>query len=84
MPTKPSPTGMSTARPRGDTMRAEAISATSRERGTSKSTRSCGGTAPPHGFTRPALSSSSTVRPRLASSCAAVAPEGPPPITTAS
>src|SRR5579871_1873752 len=50
----------------------------------SKSRISRGGIAPPHGLMRPARSSSRTLRPRLARSVAAVAPDGPPPTTTAS
>src|SRR3954467_12991343 len=43
-----------------------------------------GGIAPPQGLIRPARSSSATRRPAFAASCAAVAPDGPPPTTTRS
>jgi 2-polyprenyl-6-methoxyphenol hydroxylase-like FAD-dependent oxidoreductase len=84
IPTNPSPTGMSTRRPLGAIMRAAAIWATISVSGMSKSAMSWGGIAPPHGLMRPARSSSRVRRPRRAASCAAVAPAGPPPITTTS
>ncbi len=68
----------------GETMRAAVARATSRWSGMAKSRTSTGGTAPPQGLMRPARSSISTVWFLRARSVAAVAPAGPPPITTTS
>jgi len=84
MPTKPPSIGMSTLASLGAIMRAQRMRATSRWSGIAKSLISRGGMAPPQGLMRPSRSSSSTLRPCRAISWAAVAPAGPPPITTAS
>ncbi len=84
MPTKPPSIGMSTVFADGAIIRAALTRATIMRSGMSKSRISRGGMAPPQGLMRPALSSSSTRRPWRARSCAAVAPDGPPPTTTAS
>ena len=65
-------------------MRADFALATNSSSGISKSLIKRGGIAPPQGFTLPRLSSNKTCLPFLASVWAAVAPAGPPPITTAS
>jgi len=76
--------GISTDSPRGDTMRAERIRAFNRCSGISNSSSRQGGIAPPHGLMRKPRSSSKTLCPCWARSCAAVAPEGPPPTTIVS
>jgi hypothetical protein len=75
---------MSTRLSLGATMRAQVACATSRCGGIPKSAIRRGGIAPPQGLMRPARSSNNTLWPRCANSCAAVAPEGPPPTTTTS
>jgi hypothetical protein len=84
MPTKPFSIGISTARWVGEIMRAVWICATIWLAGMSKSVIRRGGMAPPQGLIRPSRSSIATLRPASARSCAAVAPEGPPPTTTTS
>jgi hypothetical protein len=75
---------MSTRLSLGEIIRADVMRATSSDSGIANSRINRGGTAPPHGLMRPALSSSSTLRPARARSQAAVAPAGPPPTTTVS
>src|SRR5210317_764250 len=84
MPTNPFSIGISTRRSVGETMRAVLIFANNWLSGMSKSAISLGGIAPPHGLIRSQRSIRATLIPWADRSCAAVAPLGPPPITTTS